>query len=158
MWPRCDHVPQLAERIDIAAAINDHFRLKDDILCAVVAPYLAEFDDLLDRSPTANSPARRRQLLANFVDLVVTHHKVVRFLARDVGAANHQGLASRLDEQHAQLRGRLVGPNAGERAHLRAAVAIGAVLRRVTHLDGVDPDLARRELASVAYRALVGGA
>lgn len=55
---------QLAERIDIAAAINYHFRPKDDILCAVVVPYLAEFDDLLDRSPPSNSPARRRQLLA----------------------------------------------------------------------------------------------
>jgi len=150
---------QLSERTGITgAAINYHFRLKDDILCAVVGPYLAELDALLDRSPTANSPARRRQLLADLVDLVVTHHKVVRFLARDVGAANHRGLASRLDEQHARLRGRLVGPSAGERAHLRAAAAIGAVLRPVTHLDGVVPNLARRELAAVAYRALAGGA
>jgi AcrR family transcriptional regulator len=148
---------ELAERLQITgAAINYHFRHKDDILAAVVASYLSDLDDLLQRSPVANSPTRRRQLLAEFVDLVIAHRDVVRFLARDVGAANRQNLAERLEDQHRALRSRLVGPSAGDRAHVRAAAAIGAVLRPVTHLDDVDPETTRRELSEVAYRALAG--
>src|SRR5579872_7084131 len=61
---------QIADRLGVTkAALYYHFRSKDDILGALIAPANAGLEALLDaHAGTDDTPARRRRFMADYVD------------------------------------------------------------------------------------------
>src|ERR1700679_2347561 len=66
---------QVADLLGVTkAALYYHFRSKDDILVALVTPAMADLDALLDsHAGTRDTPARRRQFLAGYLDYLLRH-------------------------------------------------------------------------------------
>ena len=124
---------EVAERLGVTtAALYYHFPSKDHMLISLVRPILERTDTLITSSRSAaNSLEARRALLASYLDLLLDCRDLYRFLGRDVGALNRQGIGTRMEEQERRLRTLLVGPQAKAKAHIRAMAAIGALQRPV---------------------------
>ncbi|MFC4000841.1 TetR/AcrR family transcriptional regulator [Prauserella oleivorans] len=68
------------------AAVYYHFKTKDEIADAVVAPALRELDQLVDEASTRRTRgARIDHALAGFVDLLVRHRTLAALLPSDPG-------------------------------------------------------------------------
>src|SRR5580704_11984475 len=81
---------ELSERLGFTkAALYYHFRTKDDLLTALVAPALDDLGSLAHDGPRSTTPAARRELLAGYVDLVATHEGLIRVLSQDPSVAGH---------------------------------------------------------------------
>jgi AcrR family transcriptional regulator len=124
---------EVAERLGVTtAALYYHFPSKDHMLISLVRPILERTDALIASSRSAaNSVDARRALLSSYLDLLLDCRDLYRFLGRDVGALNRQGIGTRMEEQERKLRTLLVGPQAKAKAHIRAMAAIGALQRPV---------------------------
>jgi AcrR family transcriptional regulator len=147
---------EVAERLNLTApALYYHYSSKDHLLISLVRPALERTDELLDQSRSAaNSTEARRALLGAYLDLLLDCRELVRFLGRDIGALNRNGIGARIQEQERKLRILLVGARAKERAHVRAAAAIGSLRHPVVHLPGVDLRPEREALLDSAMAAL----
>src|SRR5579863_9163351 len=60
---------QIADRLGVTkAALYYHFRSKDDLLRALIAPAIADLDALLDADEQeADTPARRRHFVEDYI-------------------------------------------------------------------------------------------
>jgi AcrR family transcriptional regulator len=113
------------------AAVYYHFPAKQDILTALVSPYLDELDELATLSP-GHGYRDLPDLIANLFDLLRRHAEVVALLDSDVAAAGQPDVASRLVSSEEQLRDLLVGPNPNLPGQLRATLALGALRTAAT--------------------------
>jgi AcrR family transcriptional regulator len=147
---------EVAERLNLTTpALYYHYASKDHLLISLVRPALERTDELIDRSRSAaNSTDARRALLGAYLDLLLDCRNLVRFLGRDVGALNRNGIGARIQEQERKLRILLVGPRAKDRAHVRAAAAIGTLRHPVIQLPGIDLRPERDSLVDAAMAAL----
>jgi AcrR family transcriptional regulator len=147
---------EVAERLNLTTpALYYHFSSKDHLLISLVRPALERTDELIEQSRSAaNSPDARRALLSAYLDLLLDCRELFRFLGRDVGALNRNGIGARIREQEHKLRVLLVGARAKERAHVRAAAAIGSLQHPVIHLPGIDLKPEREALLDSAMAAL----
>ena len=87
----------IGDRLEVSkAAVNYHFRSKDELLTAVLDPAFAALEAMLDSAETVRrDSARRRQGLAAYIDYLITHRRVVAWLSRDVAAVSHPGVLPR---------------------------------------------------------------
>lgn len=147
---------EVAERLNLSTpALYYHYSSKDHLLISLVRPALERADELLDRRRSAaNSTDARRALLSAYLDVLLDCRELFRFLGRDVGALNRNGIGARMQEQERKLRTLLVGARAKERAHVRAAAAIGSLRHPIIHLPGIDLRAERDSLLDAAMAAL----
>lgn len=147
---------EVAKRLNLSTpALYYHYTSKDHLLISLVGPALDRTDELVDRSRSAaNSTDARRALLGAYLDLLLDCRDLFRFLGRDVGALNREGIGARIQEQERKLRTLLVGARAKERAHVRAAAAIGSLRYPVIQLPGIDLRPEREALIDAAMAAL----
>jgi AcrR family transcriptional regulator len=147
---------EVAERLNLTTpALYYHYSSKEHLLISLVRPALERTDELIDGSRSAaNSTEARRALLSAYLDLLLDCRELFRFLGRDVSALNRNGIGARLEEQERKLRTLLVGPRAKERAHVRAAAAIGSLRHPVVNLPGVDLVPEREALLDSAMAVL----
>ncbi len=82
----------IADRLAVTkAALYYHFRTKDDLLAALVAPAFLDLDRLLeDVEGTPRETARRKQALDGYVDYLIRHRRIAVWLAGDVAAVAHE--------------------------------------------------------------------
>ena len=72
------------------AAVNYHFRSKEELLAAVVAPAFADLSLLLDGVENVRrKSARRREALHAYIDYLIRQRQVASWLSRDVAALTH---------------------------------------------------------------------
>jgi AcrR family transcriptional regulator len=147
---------EVAERLNLTTpALYYHYRSKDHLLITLVRPALERSDELIHGSRSAaNSTDARRALLGAYLDLLLDCRDLFRFLGRDIGALNREGIGARIQEQERRLRILLVGARAKERAHVRAAAAIGSLRHPVIQLPGIDLRPEREALIDAAMAAL----
>ena len=115
---------EISERLGFTkAALYYHFRTKDDLLAALVAPALDDLR-LLTGAAEPGGEAARRALLGGYVALVARHEKLIRVLSEDPAARHCAPLADAMP-----LYGRLVQllagtdtPDAAQRTRVRAAL------------------------------------
>src|SRR5690242_17667293 len=71
------------------AALYYHFPSKDDLLAELVAPLAADLRGVLPGNGMAATAAARRQVLAAYVELVLTHADLIRVLYEDPSVRHH---------------------------------------------------------------------
>ena len=149
---------ELAERLGFTkAALYYHFRTKDDLLAALLAPVLAATSELLEDAINGpQSPAARRDLLRRYVDLVVENRRLVQLLSQDRSALNSPALAS----DPPQMQGLMLAlagsaqPDTYEKTRARAA--LGAIHAAVLDLSADDDPEVMRTAAWLAACGALG--
>jgi AcrR family transcriptional regulator len=84
---------EISERLGFTkAALYYHFRTKDELLTAIVAPAMAHLSGVVEGKSALPAASPRRELLASYVDLVATHEELIRVLSEDPSVANRPAL------------------------------------------------------------------
>ena len=109
------------------AAIYYHYRSKDTLLHRLIDPLLDAIDACIQDH---NQPRRTaRQLLGDYLAVLLAHRDVVPLVATDVAVLNHPSIGPRLRAQNQQLQSLLTAPDTSASARLRAEAALGAIWR-----------------------------
>lgn len=147
---------EISERLGFTkAALYYHFRTKDDLLAALVAPALEGLADLVEGTAPCPTAARRRQILAGYVDLVLAHEDLIRVLSQDPSVAHRPALvaAGPLYDRLAALLAATDAPDVVQRTRVRSALGgIHTALLRAGPDD--DPALVRDAAVAAACGAL----
>jgi AcrR family transcriptional regulator len=115
-----------------------HFRTKEDLLRAVVDPYLDDLTAALDAVTVHDPPsaAEQRAALTALVDVLASHRGVVSLLSRFTTATTLAGLGPQLAELTARIHRTLAGsalatdPALRTRVHAATAALIGVTSAR----------------------------
>ncbi|MCW2906296.1 MAG: hypothetical protein JWL68_1085 [Actinomycetia bacterium] len=97
------------------------------------------------------SVTARRELLASYAELVITHSRLIRVLAQDPAAANSAKVRAAWPQLYDQLRQQLTGHEAPSQAELtRARAALGAIHAALQSagVDDKDPEIRAAALAA----------
>jgi AcrR family transcriptional regulator len=125
------------------AAIYYHYRSKDTLLHRLIDPLLDAIDTCIqDQTTPAASARTARQLLGDYLAVLLAHRDVVPLIATDVAVLNHPTIGPRLHAQNQQLQSLLAAPDTSVSARLRAEAALGAIWRPLIaapQLDLTDP-------------------
>jgi AcrR family transcriptional regulator len=107
------------------AAIYYHYRSKDALLHHLIDPLLDAIDACIQDH---NQPRRTaRQLLGDYLAVLLAHRDVVPLVATDVAILNHPSIGPRLHAQNQQLQSLLTAPDTSASTRLRAEAALGAI-------------------------------
>ena len=92
---------QIADRLEVTkAALYYHFKSKDELLSALIAPALLDLDLLLEEHEAGkDTPARRRAFLSAYIDHLLRHRALVVYISRDLAVLSRPVIA-----EHAQQR------------------------------------------------------
>ena len=145
---------EISERLGFTkAALYYHFRTKDELLTAIVAPAMAHLSGVVEGKSALPAASPRRELLASYVDLVATHEELIRVLSEDPSVANRPALlaAGPLYECLTQLLSGTDAPDTSLRARVR--VALGGIHAAILHAR---PDDDRQLVREAAFSAACG--
>lgn len=139
---------EVCERMGFSkAALWYHFKSKDELLAAVVAPVGEDLSQLVSRSEPSLEDAARRRAVSDYVDLVVAHDDLARLIYDDPSLRRHPAIQP-VRELWLRLIHLLAGtdhPDTEQRARARAALgALNAVLLRA---DADDDSAVLRDVA-----------
>jgi AcrR family transcriptional regulator len=147
---------ELSERLGFTkAALYYHFRTKEDLLTALVAPAVDDLSGLVSGARVTPSVADRREVLTAYVDYVRAHQTLIRVLTQDPAVAKGQA-AVVYQPQYTRLIQLLVGNEAPDTAErTRARAALGAVRSALLFSEpGDDPECVRASTIAAACGAL----
>jgi AcrR family transcriptional regulator len=155
---------EIAEHLGFTkAALYYHFRTKDDLLAALVAPTMDDLEALMDRARAAGAddgeapdgPDVRRDLVRGYVDLVERHANLMRVLASDPSVKESAGLHAAMP-RFRKLIPLLAGtddPDTAQRTRVRAALS--GVHGAIVHAQpDDDPTIVHRVAFEMACAAL----
>ncbi|MCU1592349.1 MAG: transcriptional regulator, TetR family [Frankiales bacterium] len=122
---------QIADRLGFTkAALYYHFPAKEHLAIELTRPWLDAISNLITLNqpdPRVPQDERRRRLIEDYVDIVVAHHAVLRFLTQDAAAQKHPDVGKRALSLVIGLQDALAGPEADDADRIRVACAIGAI-------------------------------
>lgn len=148
---------EISERLGFTkAALYYHFRTKEDLLAAIVAPAMGDLAALVERSAGATTPAERRRLVEGYVDLVARHVDLVRVLANDP-AARSSGVLAAAEPLYRRFASALAGsdvPDLEQRVKVRCA--LGAIHMAFLRADPDEDRAVLRHTACVAACNVLG--
>jgi AcrR family transcriptional regulator len=111
------------------AAIYYHYRSKDALLHRLIDPLLDALDACIQNHPPPTSARTARQLLDDYLAVLIAHREIVPLVTTDVAVLNHPRIGPRLRAQNQQLEFLLTAPDPSGSARLRAEAALGAIWR-----------------------------
>ena len=142
---------QIADRLGLTkAALYYHFRSKDDLLGALIAPAVADLDALLEvdeREP--DTPARRRRFVEDYVDVMLRQRRLIAYMASDLAIVAHPAISGPNAARRERLQARLAGNCLEFSEHVRVTMATRAVGGAIAQF----PDADLTELRAVLIEA-----
>jgi AcrR family transcriptional regulator len=152
---------EIAERVGITkASLYYHYSSKQDLLQNIVGTFFDEILEVLSGVSAVDwSPAKEREQLSAYLDVVLRHRHTGPALLRDLGAvlAAYEESLDHLIELAREFHAWLAGPDASAADRLRASAAtevIGAVLSSGLTPDEAPDDVAREVLLEAALAVL----
>jgi AcrR family transcriptional regulator len=147
---------EISERLGFTkAALYYHFRTKEDLLAAIVAPAMEDLRMLVGKAGPRSGLASRRQVAEGYVDLVASHADLIRVLSDDP-SVRHCGVLAAAIPLYDRLTQLLSGTevvDTAQRARVRAALgAVHAALLNAAPDD--DQDVVRATAQAAAYAVL----
>jgi AcrR family transcriptional regulator len=121
---------QIADRLGFTkAALYYHFRSKDDLLRALIAPAIAEVDGLLDSydAEGTDAPGQRRRFIEAYIDVMLGQRRLIAYMASDLAIVAHPAISGGHVERRARLQERLAGDGLELREQVRVAMAMSAI-------------------------------
>lgn len=121
---------QIAERLGITkAALYYHFRAKEQLVVELTRPFLDGFSAIVvtARARDDDGAVSAEELLGQYLDLIIAEHEVLSLLAGDPGTMKHPDIGLRGRTLVRAFQAELVGPEASDADHVRAACSVGAV-------------------------------
>lgn len=103
---------QIADRLGFTkAALYYHFKSKDDLLLAVLDPYLTEIDELLDTRNEREAPAIEgaEKPLEVYLDFLLKHRRLLSYLSHDAAALARPAVAARMQAYRAAISAGIAG-------------------------------------------------
>jgi AcrR family transcriptional regulator len=147
---------EIAHRVGVTrAGILYHFHSKDALLVGVVAPLLADVEDLLARTAPAagdTTPSERRELLNGMFDLLVRHRNASDLVVRYPSTIATLDIGPTVAKYAAEIGVRLSGSAYGVEpsARLRVAIALAAFRGLAASRPQIDLADAEQRAALVA--------
>ena len=147
---------QIADRLGVTkAALYYHFRSKDDLLQALVAPALADLDDILNAHERVHdTPARRREFMGDYVDYLLCHRQLIAYISRDLATLAHPAIADGNRARRARVEALLIGAGLEFDDQIRVAMAFGGVQAAIAQYPDVEESQLREALCSAAATLL----
>jgi AcrR family transcriptional regulator len=150
---------QIADRLGFTkAALYYHFRSKDDLLRALIAPAVTGLDELLgayEHEP--DTPGRRRRFVTDYVDLLLEQRKLISYMASDIAIVAHPMIASGARERQARIKTLLAAKELEFSQEVRVAVAFKAMAGVVAQYPDADVADLRSALIDLATDLLRPG-
>jgi AcrR family transcriptional regulator len=148
---------QIADRLGFTkAALYYHFPAKEHLAIELTRPWLDAISNLIALNrpdPAVDEAVRRRRLVEDYVDIVLAHHAVLRFLTQDAAAQKHPDVGKRALVLVLALQDALIGPDADDADRIRVGCAIGAI-HATAIMDESALAVARPIVVSVALTVL----
>jgi AcrR family transcriptional regulator len=148
---------QIADRLGFTkAALYYHFPAKEHLVIELTRPWLDAVSNLIaldEPEPDVDDNARRRRLVEDYVDIVLAHHAVLRFLTQDAAAQKHPDVGKRGLTLVLAFQDALLGPEAGDAERIRVGCALGAIHATVI-MDESALAIARPIVVNVALSVL----
>jgi len=131
---------QIADRLGFTkAALYYHFRSKDDLLRALIAPAIADLDALLDADEQeADTPARRRHFVEDYIDVMLRQRRLIAYMASDLAIVAHPAISGGNAARRDRLQTRLAGDGLEFSEQVRVTMAtraIGGVIAQFPDAD-----------------------
>ncbi len=147
---------QIADRLGVTkAALYYHFRSKDDLLQALVAPALSDLDNILNTHERArDTPARRRQFMGDYVDYLLRHRQLIAYISRDLATLAHPVIADGNRERRARVEAMLIGADLEFDDQIRVAMAFGGIQAAIAQYPDTDEAQLREALCGAAATLL----
>jgi AcrR family transcriptional regulator len=155
---------EIATELDISRpAVLHHFGSKQELLDAIVRPYIEAADELFARwvAEAPLSPRRQRRFLGELVDLVCERRDVAALVSRDLTAVPHLAADLQVSDRTRQYAELVIDVRGGDRlAGVRGLAALGVIHRILIEPDDLvdldDPEV-REAVVDAALAALRSG-
>jgi AcrR family transcriptional regulator len=155
---------EIAAELDISRpAVLHHFGSKQELLDAIVRPYIEAADELFARwiAEAPLSPRRQRRFLSELVDLVSERRDVAALVSRDLTAAPHLAADLQVSDRTRQYAELVIDVRGGDHlAGVRGLAALGVIHRVLIEPDDLvdldDPEV-REAVVDAALAALRSG-
>lgn len=148
----------IGDRLGVSkAAVSYHFKSKEELLAAVVAPAFSDLSTLLDEAEAVRrESARRREALHAYIDYLIRQRRVASWLSRDVGALTHPAVIEPARSLTGRVDALLISDAHDALARIWGA-AIGQALTGpiLTDLDVTDVEL-RAQLENIGEQLIRG--
>jgi AcrR family transcriptional regulator len=147
---------EIAEALGVTkAALYYHFRAKEDLLAALLAPTIAALESALEDAVREGGPDA---VLGRYLDVIIEQRATLAFALREPAIIHHPTIGTRVWELSASVRRLLAGPDADEDRLLAASCAIGAINGGIQAVDPARLPDVRPKLLRAARAALFDGA
>lgn len=136
------------------AALYYHFKTKDDLLAALIAPVLAELERLLDDIEAAPARRRPRLFVDRYVDFLLDHRAISALGARDATFTTHPAVIDDVTRIRRRIKRLLHADEFSFDEVVRFAGALGALSAGVAAFPSADSEQLRPPLLSIAQELL----
>ena len=131
-------------------AVLYHYHSKAEVLTALVAPFIADLDEMLDDFESAPRRPLPSEVLARLLDVLLST-RAADLLLRDISVRHALALEAWATTQSGRLIDLLVADGAADgTTRIRSMAALGAVARPLVSLPDPLPELHRDAILAAA--------